>query len=268
MKTKNDRGVNLGRLLGEILGVSPVKGGAAIRSWSKPGNDLSQMLSRDYVRDLRRHLPYRHLQNLVDAYRQILPDLNRKPIGLLTLKEIGTKAAELRLSLKASPLVEDNGLALRGFYYRREEQRRAKPLVYINTAHPPLIVAATFCHEVGHHVDTRMRGESEPLHMFYDAGYSLHMEDPGELAADVFVSLAGYPERRAREIFACPWNWGLVARAAELSESAMTDVRDHLRKIYDFDVARGFTPVQRVRYLAGMIHYAKLRWALLAEYDL
>ena len=60
-----------------------------------------------------------------------------------------------------------------------------------------------------------------------------------------------------------------MARADNLTEAAFAEVRRHLKKAYDFDLPlEQMSEEQRLRYLTGMIHYAKLRWALLAEYDL
>jgi hypothetical protein len=82
------------------------------------------------------------------------------------------------------------------------------------------------------------------------------------------VSLAGYPRPIAQRIFETPWDWGLVARAKSLTDAALNEVRGHLRKVYGLDLMARIPPSRRLHYLAGMIHYAKLRWALLAEYDL
>jgi hypothetical protein len=46
------------------------------------------------------------------------------------------------------------------------------------------------------------------------------------------------------------------------------DIREHLEASYGFDFSIALPPVQNLQYLAGMIHYAKLRAALLEEYDI
>ena len=65
-------------------------------------------------------------------------------------------------------------------------------------------MSSTFLHEVGHHMSSEILGEddSAPVHFFIDADYASHLEEPAELAADVMVSIAGYPEPIARKIFA------------------------------------------------------------------
>ena len=106
------------------------------------------------------------------------------------------------------------------------------------------------------------------MHFFIDADYASHLEEPAELAADVMVSIAGYPEAIAHKIFATAWEWGLVARAKDLTEAALSEVRRHLKQVYGFDLTEQIPAAQMLHYLSGMIHFAKLRWALLAEYDI
>jgi hypothetical protein len=118
-------------------------------------------------------------------------------------------------------------------------------------------------------MSSEILGEKEdtPVHFFFDADYASHLDEPGELAADVMVSIAGYPEPIARKIFATEWE-GLVAKAKDLSEDALLDVRRHLREAYGFKLTDQVQAPQMLHYLSGMIHYAKLRWALLVEYDI
>ena len=69
-------------------------------------------------------------------------------------------------------------------------------LIYLNTAHHPAAVGATFCHEVGHHLALNIlrHADERPVHYFFDAAYSSHLDDPVELTADVLVSIAAYPK--------------------------------------------------------------------------
>jgi hypothetical protein len=106
-------------------------------------------------------------------------------------------------------------------------------------------------------------------HFYLDAGYIDQLAEPSELVADVVVSFAGYPEDVARKIFSGRWSSGLVACAARMPQATFSAVQEHLRRTYDFDLYVEQVPAgQRLQYLSGIIHYAKLRWALLAEYDL
>jgi hypothetical protein len=253
-----------------ILAETRNKEAQKIEAWKKPSDDIKRLVRHDYVRSLRRNLPYRELRTLVGAFSEKLPGFNHEVVGMMPLDQLAGWAAALDLHFKASPNAGEDGLALRGFYITRREGILKRPLIYVNTAHHPLAVASTFCHEVGHHMSSELLGEDldTPVHFFFDADYASHLEEPSELAADVMVSLAAYPEPIARRIFATPWKWGLVARAKDMTEAALAQVRGHLKKAYGFDIMERIPANQRLHYLSGMIHYAKLRWALLAEYDI
>lgn len=258
-------------LLSEILAEARQKENSKRPGWAKPTDDIRKLVRRDYVKSLRRHLPYRELRALTGAFERLLPGFNRETVGtnLMSVESLAEKARALDLHFKAAPYEGDEGLSLRGFYVTRRKGMLKRPLIYVNTAHHPLAVSATFCHEVGHHVSATLFGvDSDPVHFFFDADYNSHLEDPGELAADVVVSIAAYPEPIARAFFATPWNWGLVARATKLPEAALSDVRQRLKNVYGFDLMERIPANQQLHYLLGMIHYAKLRWALLAEYDM
>ncbi|MBE3605294.1 hypothetical protein IMX07_16950 [bacterium] len=262
------RGAKVERLISRILAGTVARESEKFDAWRKPAGEIRKLVKQDYVRSLRRVLPYRRLLKLVSAYAEVLPEFNRQPVGMMSTQRLARRALDLDLHFKAAPYEENDGLALRGFYVNRSNGVLKRPLIYVNTAHHPLAVSATFCHEVGHHVVAEVVGsDEESVHFFFDADYVSHLEEPGELAADVMVSFAGYPEPIARRIFAEPWQWGLVARAKNLTEAALNEVRGHIKKVYGFDLMARIPAHQRLHYLSGMIHYAKLRWALLAEYD-
>ncbi len=256
------------KLISRILAETMQRESHKVDSWRRPSADIRRLVERDYVRSLRRYLPYRELRRLITAFADVLPEFNREPVGMMSTERLARRASDLDLNFKASPYEGKDGMALRGFYVTRKQGILKRPLIYVNTAHHPLAVSATFCHEVGHHVTAEViGGDDDPVHFFFDADYATHLEEPSELAADVMVSFAGYPEPIARKIFATPWKWGLVARAKNLTDAALDEVRGHIKKVYGFDLMARIPPHQRLHYLSGMIHYAKLRWALLAEYD-
>jgi hypothetical protein len=260
---------NVQQLIAEVLGTALRVKARQVAAWKKPGDDIKRLVRYDYVRCLRRNLDYRQVRELVQAFDEIFPGFNNHPINMYSTDHFAEIASEMQFHFQASPYTEEDGLALRGFYVTRRKGVLKHPLIYLNTAHHPLAVATTFCHELGHHVSSELFGlTSEPVHFFFDADYAAHLEEPAELAADVMVSFAGYPASAARKIFQQPWDWGLVARAKNLTEAALKEVRGHLRKVYGFDLMERIPANQRLHYLSGMIHYAKLRWALLAEYDL
>ena len=241
-----------------------------LAAWKKPAADLQRLLRHDYVRSLRRSLGYAQVRTLLRAFQEIFANFNTRSLAMMSDREFGALAKRLDVHLNATRYIEDDGMALRGFYVTNSPGVLTRPLIFINTAHHRLAAMTTFVHELGHHVATGLLDlKPAPMHFFFDAGYAEHLAEPGELAADIMVSFAGYPAAVARKIFASSWNWGLVARADNLTEAAFAEVRRHLKKAYDFDLPlEQMSEEQRLRYLTGMIHYAKLRWALLAEYDL
>jgi len=261
------------RLTADILASSRHADDNHLEAWRNPARDIERLSRRDYVRSLRRVLNYGTIIGILSNAQRVWPNLNQAQLNIATPRQFERRAyqmtAGLNVHLQASPYAGPEGLALRGFYVEKRRRVLKRPLIYVNTAHQPGAVSSTFCHELGHHLTSQLFGtQSEGVHFFFDADYAAHLDDPVELAADVLVSLAGYPESRARQLFATPWNWGLVARTGKLSAEVFGKVRKHAETHLGIDFSREWPANQRLNYLAGMIHYAKLRWALLAEYDL
>lgn len=242
---------------------------AELAALKRPMRDIEQLMRRDYVRALRKRLGYRELLTLVSQANGLWPGLNRERL-MWKRRHLTEFSEQLSVHLSARPRREPEGMALRGFYVHKSRSTLKRPLIYVNTAHHPAAVAATFCHEVGHHLATgRLAREKQtPIHFFFDAAYARHIDDPTELSADVLVSLAAYPEPVARRIFSKSWSGGLVARAQHLTAETVEDICRHLKQGYRVDFTRSVQSRRNLTYLAGMIHFAKLRWALLAEYDL
>lgn len=259
----------IGRLLRDLPDRLLQENAHKIASWKNPAGAIRRLLRQDYVRSLRRYLSYAAVRTLVSEFERIFPGFNSSSVAIMSTRRFGAIAAKLDFHLQAAPYAGADGLALRGFYVTRADGVLKRPLLFVNTAHHPLAVSASFIHELAHHVTSEVLSlPPEPVHFFFDADYAAHLAEPGELAADVMVSLAGYSAETARRIFPSEWNWGLVARTENLTEETFEQVRGHLRKVYGLDLMARIPPERRVNYLAGMIHYAKLRWALLAEYDL
>jgi hypothetical protein len=240
---------------------------AALR---KPADDLHRLLRRDYVRSLRRSLSYAQIRELVATFQRILPDFNSRTIEMMSKASCDAIAAKLGVTITTAPFGGPEGLALRGFYATSSPGLLRRPLIFVNTAHHLIVATTSFLHELGHHVSHQILDlPPRREHFYLDAGYIGQLTEPSELVADVAVSFAGYPKPVARRIFSGHWDWGLVARAARLPDTAFCAVQEHLRQAYGFDLYLEPAPAdQRLQYLSGIIHYAKLRWALLAEYDI
>ncbi len=269
---RNDR-LRADVLVTQVLKIAGSERDRRAAAWRRPERDLEQVVRRDYVRYVRRNLGYRELTEVLRLAQQVWPALNHKNLTAASQRSFPREAARMARGLgchfQAQPFDGPDGLALRGFYVKDGETVLKRPLIYVNTAHHPAAVSSSFLHEVGHHLfSSAILGVNRPLHFFFDGGYSDHLEDPAELGADALVSIAGYPAPLARRIFAEPWNWGLVAHTGDLSEAAFSQVREHVGRRYGLKFTARISPGQKIHYLTGMIHYAKLRWALLAEYDL
>jgi hypothetical protein len=257
-----------GRLVGRILGQVGIAGSKELAAWRKPEKDLRRLLQHDYASGLCRNLGHRELRRLIAAAHKVWPRLNVEPIASMSTRKLGELALNLQLHFRAEPCPGAEGMALRGFYVGKAEAMLKRPLIYVNTAYHPLAISTTFCHELGHHLTAQALKPASPSVVFYfDADYSSHLDEPLELSADALVSLAGYPKPLARSIFSSDSTLGRVARAEGLTEDVICSVRDHLKQCYGFDFMT-MSSTQRMRYLSGMIHYAKLRWAMLAEYNI
>lgn len=273
MKEKRAKQTAIAKLAAEILATTRGAERQHLKAWRNPARDVERLARRDYVRSLRRHLSYPMINEIISSAQRVWPNINRAQLNVATQSQFGRRAfqmtADLNIHLQASPYDGPEGLALRGFYVEKKKRLLKWPLIYVNTAHHPGAVSSTFCHEIGHHLTSQLFGHQHVgVHFFYNSAYAEHLDDPIELAADVLVSLAGYPASVARAMFVRPWNWGLVARADQLSEEEFRTVREHAEGRFELDFTAALPAHQRLNYLAGMIHYAKLRWALLVEYDL
>ncbi len=266
---KPERGSAVDALVEEILGRAHKAGRKELEAWRRPQRELRELARLDYVRVMRRTLDYHTLRAIIGETRKIWPQFNRTMLRPKSLNQLAAISADLRIHLQATPYRGPEGMALRGFYVDTSRKMLKRPLIFLNTAHHPGAVSATFVHEIGHHVTRKVTGSTgDAAHYFFNGGHRNHLGQPAELAADVLASLAAYPAPLARKMFAMPWDWGLVARADQLPDKAFAQIRTHVRELLGINFGASLPTGQSLNYLTGMIHYAKLRWALLAEYEL
>lgn len=225
---------------------------------------MRKLVARDYVLAVRQLLTRSVLRQLILSATRIWPRFNREPMdGSGESSHLSDIASGLRLHFKASPNAGKDGLALRGFYADKSGELLRRPLIYVNTAHHPLAVAATFCHEVGHHLSTRILAKHEgDVLLYFDADYGAHLEDQAELAADALVSLAAYPLPAAKRLFRRPGE----SATHNLDAATLERIKQHYKRSYGFDFSARMPVAQNLHYLTGMVHYAKLRAALLEEF--
>ena len=236
--------------------------------WRQPMRDLEKLLRRDYGKAVRKNVSRSEVVKLVASASRLWPELNREKLGVPTKAELAAISDQLSLNLSIRKCRERDGMALRGFYVHSIEEIASKArhkggLIYLNTAHHPAAVGATFCHEVGHHLALNILTEAnhKAVHYFFDAAYSSHLDDPVELTADVLVSLAAYPKAAARKMFSSD-----NAAIHEVSGRNLGKLLEYLKTGWGIDFEGPRQPGHHLIYLAGMVHYAKLRRALLSEY--
>jgi len=169
------------------------------------------------------------------------------------------------IELRAEPYRKGAGLALRGFFCRANLSSGDKFVIFLNTAHHPGAVAATLGHELGHFIHGSLMGETQSTVALMEGHMSAHIDAPDELFADSLVALAAYPAELMRSV-------GLIGNTRP---GTADDIFERIKLAYDL-IGRRFklnfkdnkiSPVWRVRYLASMTHFFKLRCALFQLYD-
>jgi hypothetical protein len=226
-------------------------------------NNFESLAQRDYARCLSAHFSTRDLQGILAAVGGTLPQVNREQFKLMPLPDLAKAASRLGTQFRADTYKGPAGRSLRGFYVEREALR--PPLIVVNTAHHPLAVNAAFWHEVGHHLTARLlHWQERSPRLSFGGDYHEHLNDSKELVADILVSLAYYPNSAAKQMFGTLLQGG----SADNTHKVVSRARAHLRSVSGFNFNNQIPVTENLHYLAGMIHYAKLRLALLAEYDI
>jgi hypothetical protein len=237
--------------------------------WRQPQRDLEKLVQRDYRRALRENVSRSQVLALSSSATKLWPRLNRERLPVPTVADFSKISKRLSLNLSTRECRQRDGMALRGFYVHSiaglTKDRHKGGLIYLNTAHHPAAVGATFCHEIGHHLALELvqHAEERPVHYFFDAAYSSHLDDPVELIADVLVSFAAYPKATARKMFGSE-----LPAIKDLSGGNLEQLLDYLKTGWGIDFRGLRQPGHHLVYLAGMVHYAKLRSALLTEYQI
>ena len=250
--------------LAQILGRFEI-GFSRTRLWRNYLGDLRHVLQSDYVEAVDAALRSQRLplRGLVESVRERIPDFNREPLSLAaTLAYARDRRRGLGLNIRVSPYGE-RGHPLRGFYHNEEG---ARPLIWVNRQHPPTAISATFAHELGHHFwQGATEGAGLGTRTLHHDGLANHLADPRELFADIFATLSGYPTRVARELFGrTRWgrrHFGLGPVGVE----RIAAIESHVHRYYAGDLSRssGLPEPLRLYYLGSMIHFSKVRAAVL-----
>jgi hypothetical protein len=257
----------------DVLASEVVKAGkgphasAVFRSASEEIQSLEQ---HDYSRPLRRSLGRSEVREIIsEARRSVWPRLNDESVTLVSPSEFTRRWSGLGVQFQLAKLSGADGVALLGFYVREMGNSRL-PLICVNTAHHPAAVGAAFSHEMGHHLIGQLfDSRKQHAQLLTYTAYGDHLHDPEELAADVLVSLGVFPDAIARKIFLKPRKGRQSKPAtAELPDSVSANVLKYFEGRFGLSFGAHLPSQKKLQYLAAVVHFAKLRRALLTEYDI
>jgi hypothetical protein len=231
--------------------------------------EITRLANREYGRSLRDCFSRSEVREIVrEARTKAWPRLNREAVRLGSMREFADRAYSLGADFQIAKMPWPSGLALFGFYLSSGPGSHKRPLICINAAHHRAAVGTAFAHEVGHHVTASLFGmrARTPLPSLY-TGYESHLDEPLELAADIAVSLGMYPRNTALELFN-----EIVSETEETAEQRLKSATlaaafDYVHRQYGLDLA-SLSTQKKLQYQAAVIHFTKLREALLHQYDI
>jgi hypothetical protein len=225
---------------------------------------IRKVAALDYGAAVRKHFDGPQLRQMLKEMHNTLPTLNREVYRITELGGLSRKAAHLGVVLQAHPFKGSDATGLRGFYVNEAEILK-RPLIWVNTATHPVAMAASFWHEVGHHLTNRIWGiRHHPISLSMGPDYRDDLADPKEIAADMVRVLAGYPQATARSLFGGPDMEALSHNVDQL----VFKVLPHVQAVMGLDFQSRFSARENLYYLGGIIHVAKLRITLLSEYGI
>lgn len=228
--------------------------------------DFSSFSQVDYPAALQSQFDRRQLQGVISELRHFLPELNRRLFGETDLARLTETAASFGAVLQLGTFKGREGRTLRGFYVNDGGGRLLKkPVICVNTVHHRVLVAAAFWHEMGHHLTHDIFGRhAERLNLSFAANYLSHLGDPDEMVADIVMALGGYPKPVAERLFS-----GCQKKPEDEDIFRLIPkAKSHLCSGLGFDFEARAGAAENLQVVAGMIHTAKLRAALLNEYGI
>lgn len=258
-------GTSVDRLVKDILSAFSLDHERADTRWRAIMRDLRRIVRADYVATVHQlHLQGRlPVRLFVREVQRAFPEFATRSIQFD--EAFRGQIDEFGITLKMEPHANR---ALRGFYHR--DRRGA--LIWLNLAHPPGAVAASVAHELGHWYRERLLGshEGDTTTAFFNTDFNGHLRREGELFADLFPVLAAYPTGIAQRLFSRRNRRGGGRRLLPLNAETLARVRQYLKPTYGFDISqrRDLSPPHRLYYVTSMIHFARLRAAVLEEFDL
>jgi hypothetical protein len=232
-----------------------------------PG-DITRLWDCNYGLALRSSLSRAEVREIVSvAKRKAWPRLNEDAVRLGSMNDFAERASDLGVDFRIAEMAWPSGLAVIGFYLGSDSGLQQRPLICLNGAHHPAAVATAFLHEVGHHVTAKLFStRDEAVRLSRQTGYQAHLKDPRELAADLLVSLGVYPRNMAAKLFD-PASLRKVPASADQRVESQAAAKVVVGTARRYGVDLESLPIQKkLQYQAGLIHFSKLRQALLEEY--
>jgi hypothetical protein len=254
-------------LIREILLTNYGRGKPASRKGT--AREIAAVSGRDYSRALRRSFDAPQVRELILAARRMVwPQLNRQIVTIGPPEQFMRRWAGVGVNFELVDCGDDEGASLLGFYVRKFPGLR-RPLIGVNVSHPQAVIGATFDHEMGHHIAAEVFGPRKIADFLTYTEFVEHLDDPMELAADLLLTLAIYPnEAQARSAGSPGLNRLASERDETNAEQALAGALEYLGKKFRLNLDEGLSRERRLRHLAAIVHYMKLRSALLDEFDI
>ncbi len=104
----------------------------------------------------------------------------------------------------------------------------------------------------------------ESPNLSFGRDFEEHLGDPRELAADILVTLVCYSRSAAKQLFGSLLQKG----SAENVHAVVSAAKTHMNAVWGFNFDNRIPAARNLHYLEAMIHFAQLRLALLAAYDI
>jgi len=270
---QNDAGANRGSagfegIVRKLSSVASVTRSDDTSGLAEPRSEIAGIISKHYGQALRQCLSRWEVREIAnEGKNRVWPGLNRQPVTLVSPPEFVRRWSAFGVDFKFASLPWKEGRSLLGFYVKKIDRVRTRPLIFVNTAHHPAVVGVALDHEMGHHLTSQLFAADKQAQPLSQTGFEEHLAEPAELAADTLVSLGIFPAPVARTLFSEASRVASRSRSSELADPAFTKLLEYIANRYGFrfNQLRGVN--KRFQALAALVHYAKLRRALLDEYN-
>ena len=233
-------------------------------------DEIKRLWGQDYGDALRSHLSRAEIREIVrEAKRTAWPHLNDSAVRLGSMKEFAERASALGADFRIAKMPWPSGLALFGFYLGKDSGLEKRPLICLNGAHHPAAVATAFLHEVGHHVTAELFStRKEMIQLSRQTGYAAHLDDPRELAADIARQPRPLSAQDGLAIVRDRPATGKPRAPAKGQNHPPPRKRCSAPRSAMASISNACQSRKRLQYQAGLIHFTRLREALLDEYGL